>query len=199
MAVIVLLFGMSKLEKLLKPEVEKAASERIMNADILKEIEAQMETVKKSQIDKDIDFQTSLFVEWEASHKADLNEQIQNFAVETRKEKILQQLNELERQEEMLTFFDNRQAITDSYHGKGFPIEDPAEIPLDAEEAKFKSKSERHFKPWPKYMNRPPETLRVSERTLYKRDSLRKIYLSNSKAQTTAESKLVAKYSQGVN
>jgi hypothetical protein len=155
-----------------------------------------LDTVKKSQIDKDIASQVELFSKWQKEQQADLNEQIRNFAIELKKESVLDRLARLERQEEILTFFDNQQRIKDTYHGKGFPDENPADIPIEPDQTSYKIKSERHFKPWPKYMNRPVIPERIRKQEEYKLDSLRKIYFNNSKAQTTPEMKLDTKSKQ---
>ncbi len=155
-----------------------------------------MDTVKKTQIEKDVASQVELFSRWQNEQQADLDEQIRNFAIELKKESILDRLARLEKQEEILTFFDKQQQIKDAYHGKGFPDENPADIPIEPEQTTYKIKSERHFKPWPKYMNRPVEPMRKKLDEEYKLDSLRKIYFNNSKAQTTQQTKLESKNKQ---
>ena len=163
----------------------------IQEINILKEIENLLENVKKYQIPLDIKAQKDLFSKWVDQQKIDLDEQIQKFTVEQKKADILNRLNQLERQEEVLTFFDKKQEIINFYYSKGFPVEDPSLIPIEKEEEEFKYRFERHFKPYPKYMNRDPLTLRVSDAKQYQLESLRKIYLNNKKAQTTNDTKLV--------
>ena len=137
--------------------------------------------------------QKSLFSKWIDEQNKDLDEQIRKFAIEQKKADILNRLNQLERQEEILTYFDRKQEIENSYISKGFPLEFPSLIPIEKEEEEFKKKFEKHFKPYPKYMNRDPLTQRVSDSKKYQLESLRKIYLNNKKAQTTIETKLVTK------
>jgi len=141
----------------------------------------------------DIKAQKDLFSKWIDEQNKDLNDQIRKFTIEQKKADILNRLNQLERQEEILTFFDKQQAIANLYYAKGFPIEYPSLIPIEQEEAEFKKRFERHFKPYPKYMNRDPLTLRISDAKQYQLESLKKIYLNNKKAQTTNETKLVTR------
>jgi hypothetical protein len=150
-----------------------------------------LESVKQTHVDLDIKGQTNLFKKWTNEQEADLNQQIRNFAINEKKKEILSILDELEKREELLTFFDKRQEIIDHYYGRGFATECPSNIPVEPDETKFKIKAERHFKPWPKYMNRPESSYKTSNRMEYKLESLRKIYLNNSKAITTPEKKLV--------
>lgn len=161
--------------------------------DLVKQVESHLEKVKKTQIDLDIKSQSGLYEKWTQEQSKDLNEQLRNFEVEVKKEKILKQLEELEKKEERLMFFEKRGDIIDHYYGKGFPTEDPSNLPVEPEESEFKVRYERHFKPWPKYMNRPVIPEEVKQREEYNLESLRKIYLQNSKAQTTPERKLATK------
>jgi hypothetical protein len=158
--------------------------------DILASVESQLDVVKNTQIDKDIADQTALFAKWQQEQKTDLDQQIHNFAVELKKESILDRLRRLEQQEEILTFFDFEQKIKDAYYNKGFPDENPADIPIEPEQTQFKVREERHFKPWPKYMNRPVVDKFTQTTQNYKLDSLRKIYFDNQKALTTPEMKM---------
>lgn len=155
--------------------------------DAVKDVESYLEDLKKTKIDADITAQGDLLVKWSKEQENELNQQIKNFTIELKKESIMQRLADLERQEETLTFFDKQQQIIDSYYGKGFLEEDPSEIPIEPDESVFKAKYERHFKPWPKYMNRPESSLRVSENKQAELESLTKIYLNNQDAQPKKE------------
>jgi len=152
-----------------------------VNKNEISELEQYLESVKKTQIPKDIKSQTDLYSKWQTEQQSDLNEQIRNVMIEVKKESILKRLNDLELQEELLTFFDKQQEIVNTYDNKGFPNENPSEMPIEPEESQFKLRFERHFKPWPKYANRPAHTLKLSEEEEYKLDSLRKIYLDQEK------------------
>lgn len=138
-----------------------------------------MENVKKSQIPLDINSQTELYKKWQTEYENDYKEQERNLRIEEKKESIRRRLETLEKEEEILTFFDNRQKIINSYYGKGFLPERASQIPIEPEESKFAAKAERHFKPWPKFMNRPETSLRVSKMKQYKLESMKKIYLKN--------------------
>ena len=70
-----------------------------------------------------------------------------------------------------------------AYTEKGFSDENPADIPIEPEESLFKQKFEKHFKPWPKYANRPASSLTISDERNDLLESLKKIYIKNSKAQ----------------
>ena len=121
-----------------------------------------------------------MFIKWNKEQETELNEQIKNFEIEQKKKNILAKLEDLEKKEEMITFFEKRQEIIDAYYGKGFPTEYPSDIPIEPEESSFKAKYERHFKPWPKYMNRPKSSYTISKSRSNKLESLRKIYLNDS-------------------
>lgn len=121
-----------------------------------------------------------MFLKWKKEQETELHEQIKSFEIEQKKQSILKKLQELEKQEEMITFFEKRQEIIDTYYGKGFPTEYPSDIPIEPEESAFKAKYERHFKPWPKYMNRPKSSYTISNSRSTKLESLNKIYLTGS-------------------
>ncbi len=140
---------------------------------IIQELDKHLDEIKKTQIDKDISAQTNLLQKWGINQKRDLDKQIQKFTVQVKKEEILKRLDNLERQEEILTFFDKRDKIINKYYGKGFPSELPIHIPIEPEESQYKVRFERHFKPWPKYMNRPSEKLTRNQE--YELESLKKI------------------------
>ena len=161
--------------------------------DIQAEVADLVEKVKNTQIALDVEAQKKLFAKWVTEQQSDLDCQIRNFVIEQKKTDILNRLNQLERQEELLTFFDKKQTIINHYYSKGFPVEYPSMIPLEDEEAEFKKRFERHFKPYPKYMNRDPLSLKISNAKQYQIDSLKKIYLNNKKAQTANDSKHVTR------
>lgn len=152
--------------------------------DAIQLAQAHLDSIKGAQIQKDIETQTSMFARWTKEQETELAAQIKNVLIEIKKKNILEQLDELEKQEERLTYFDRRDEIERAYDGKGFPEENPADIPIEPDESKFAQRAERHFKPWPKYMNRPkpdPAVVRSKEENL---ESLRRIYLhETSKSQ----------------
>ena len=163
------------------------------DVNILKEVEQCLENIKKTQVDADIKAQKNLFIKWADEQQKDLDDQIKKFTIEEKKKEILTRLDQLERQEEILTFFDKQQDIANHYQGKGFPVEDPSKMPIEPDEANFKLRFERHFKPYPKYINRTEASLRVSKEKSDQMESLRKIYMNNRNAQTTADTKHVTR------
>lgn len=161
------------------------------NINIIEELDKYLEETKKKQINLDIESQTKLLEDWSKNHKIDLEEQIHIFTMQFKKEEIMKRLDNLERQEEVLTFFDRRDKIINKYYGKGFPNEIPSRIPIEADEAAYKVRFDRHFKTWPKYKNRPIE--RMTKTKEYELASLKQIYLNNQKVQTIPDAKLKTK------
>ncbi|RNA30396.1 28S ribosomal mitochondrial-like [Brachionus plicatilis] len=169
----------NNLSKVLESESEKFVSKANIDS-IIQKIENYVNQIGESQTKIDIENQNNLFLKWNKEQESELNEQIRSFAMEQKKQSILQRLENLEKQEEMITFFEKRQEIIDAYYGKGFPTEYPSDIPIEPEESIFKAKYERHFKPWPKYMNRPKSSYGISKSRASKLESLKKIYFANS-------------------
>jgi hypothetical protein len=145
---------------------------------IVEELNVYLAKTKSLQTDIDIKSQQDLISKWQKEQEKELNEQIRNFTIESKKKNILQQLSDLEKQEEVLTFFDRSQEIADFYYNKGFTIESPSKIPIEPDEAIFAAKAERHFKPWPKYANKPKWYGRISHNKQLLNESLKKIYLT---------------------
>lgn len=164
-----------------------------MEKDHVAEVENFLKQVVQENTDKDANEQKDLIAKWEKDQETDLKEHIQKFNIELKKSNILNRLNELEKQEEILTFFDKKQEIVNTYFSQGFLNEDPSFIPIEPEESQFKSKFERHFKPYQKYANRPEHTLRVSNNRKDVQESLNKIYFNNRQAQTNYDSKISSK------
>ena len=160
---------------------------------MVSEIENFLKKIVEENIAKDIGEQKNLLAKWEKDQENDLKEHIRKFNIELKKSNILNRLNELEKQEEILTFFDKKQEIVNTYFTKGFLNEDPSFIPIEPEESQYKSKFERHFKPYQKYANRPEHTIRVSNNRKDVQESLNRIYFNNRQAQTNYESKISKK------
>lgn len=175
--------NLNSLRTVLQSEKEK----KIIKNEVIKELETYLEKVKTNQIEIDIKSQEDLFDKWQVDQKNELNEQIKNFVIELKKKSIMQQLNELERQEELLTYFEKRDKIFNLHNNKGFPVESPEQIPIEPDETHFKIKAERHFKPWPKYANKPESYYKISEEEQDNLDSLKKIYLTNKKTAENQE------------
>lgn len=136
-----------------------------------------VENLITKYIDIDIKAQKELFQKWSNEQKEELKKQIKNFLIEEKKKSILQRLESLERQEEILTFFDNKDKIKITYYNKGFPRENPTDIPLPDEQKEFDALFERHFKNWKKKI-KPKITLSNNKRI---RDaSLNKLYNSTT-------------------
>lgn len=128
--------------------------------------------------------QISLFEKWSKEQETELDQQTKNIQKDAKRENLLERIDELEKQQEILTYFDKKQQILNSYTEKGgFLEENPADIPIEPDQTQFNEKSERHFKPWPKYANRPPESQAVSEERREVLESLKRIYLNNARAQ----------------
>lgn len=141
----------------------------------------------------DINAQVSLFQKWTNEQQSELDAQIKCVQIDLKKKSILKRLDDLEYQEELLTFFEKKDEIVETYADKGFPEENPVDIPIEPDESQFAYRAERHFKPWPKYMNRPkpdPYEEKVKKDNL---DSLTSIYLHNAKAQTMVANKMFTK------
>jgi hypothetical protein len=110
----------------------------------------------------------------------EIKQQVKNFLIEEKKKKIFERLEKLERQEEILNFFDHRDKIRMYAFNKGFPRENPTNIPIQPEESEFKILAERHFKTW-KNKNKPAHLLKKSNTQALMEESLSKIYLNNKK------------------
>lgn len=160
-------------------ESKKFVSETNIES-VIQKVEDSLKKISEHQTKIDIQRQNELFVKWNQEQENELDQQIKNFTIEQKKKSILKRLDDLEKQEEMITFFEKRQEIIDAYYGKGFPTEYPSDIPIEPEESLFKVKYERHFKPWPKYMNRPKSSYGISKSRAIKLESLKKIYLTDS-------------------
>ena len=160
---------------------------------IVDQLNSYLGKIKANLTEVDIKSQQDLISKWQTEQERELNEQIRNFTIEMKKKNILEQLNDLEKQEEMLTYFDRSQEIADFYYNKGFDIESPSKIPVEPDESIFKAKAERHFKPWPKYANKPRWYGRISHSKQSLNESLKKIYLTphnqQNQNQNTTESK----------
>ena len=172
---------------------EKDNGEQILDKNIVNEVESFLNKITQLETERDVAEQQSLFTKWSQQQEKDLKEQIKNFRIDAKKESLLKQLDDLERQEEILTFFDKKEIIQNAYNSGGFSDEHPSEIPIEPDQEQFDAKFERHFKPWQKYANRPAHTLRISEEKQDALESLRKIYFNNRKAQTSNQAKLVTK------
>jgi hypothetical protein len=147
----------------------------------------------ENETDKQIKLQEKFFLQWEIEQEMELKNQIKNFQIDAKKTQLLKRIDELEKQEEIFTFFDKQQKIINTYNEKGFPNENPADLPVEPEQSEFDVKFEKHFKPWPKYANRPEWSLKISEEKKEILESLNKIYLRNAKAQTIPDTKLIAR------
>lgn len=146
--------------------------------DVVKQAQSHLDALKAEQTKSDIASQTSLFSRWTSEQESELKAQIKNVEIDLKKKSILERLDELERQEERLTFFDRQEEIVRSYDRKGFPEENPADIPVEPDESAFALRAERHFKPWPKYKNRPKPDLYKERDRAASLESLRTIYLN---------------------
>jgi hypothetical protein len=156
-------------------------------------LEAYLNKLVENETDKQIKLQEKFFYAWEIEQEIELKNQIKNFQIDAKKTQLLKRIDELEKQEEIFTFFDKQQKIINIYNEKGFPNENPADLPIEPEQSEFDVKFEKHFKPWPKYANRPEWSLKISEEKKEILESLNKIYLRNAKAQTIPDTKLIAR------
>ena len=175
----------------------KALCERDGGEQLVAGAEAALqELVQKAvagQGERDAQEQFLMFGRWETEQTAEVEEQARRFALELSKASIVRRVEELERQEELLTYFERRQQISNAYHNQGFGDEDPALIPVQPDETTFRNKFDRHFKPYQKYANRPPPDVAAERNRQDVLDSLRKIYLDNRQAQTNYDPKMSAK------
>ncbi len=150
-----------------------------IDADL--EIEKLLKNIIHEKEENDIKDQQELFKKWSNEQETNLKDQIKNFLIEEKKKSILQRLNYLESQEEILTFFDNKDRIKISYFNRGFPKENPSDIPLKTEEGQFAQIFDRHFKPY-KNKNKPARLTTKSNTRLIMEESLNKLY--NEKSTT---------------
>ena len=162
----------------------------------VKDLDAYIEKVAKATNDVDAKSQMALVKKWTTQMESDFREQTRNNLIEAKKKLLLDKLDEYEKREEIMTYFDREQEILNMYYLKGFPEEPLDKIPIEPDQTDFNLKYERNFKPWPKYMNRPPSSLKPSEEEEYAIESLRKIYLNNQRAQTSLDTKLRTSFSK---
>ncbi len=154
-------------------------------ATAVADLDAALKAAYSSQLDNDVRDQRALFTKWRDEQQREFEAQVRHFSVELKKHEMLEQLAELERQEAVLTYFDKREQITDLYYGRGFPDEHPSQIPVEPEESEFKQRSERHFKLWPKYANKPASYYTRSREEVYVAESLKKTYLTDNKSASS--------------
>ncbi len=154
------------------------ASEFVVNekVNLLAELEKLLGTIESTQIPKDIGDQKSLFEKWSNEQAEELAKQIKSYKILEKREEILQRIDELEREEERLTFFDNLFRIKSAYFNKGFAVESPSKIPIEPAETEFAALYKRHFKhgKHKRDFNKP---VIPSRSKIYQRESLKKIYL----------------------
>ncbi len=177
----------------MKALCEKSSEDQLLKDDIVQPLQELVQSLVASQAERDAESQKFKMAQWEKNQAIEVEEQTRRFAVELKKSSIERRLSELERQEELLTYFDRKQQISNAYHNRGFGDEDPELIPVQPEEATFANKFERHFKPHQKYANRAPPDLKIERDKQDVIDSLRKIYFDNKQAQTNYEPKLASK------
>ena len=148
---------------------------QLVNRDVVAECEVLLNKSVSSRTQSDIEQQHKLFEKWQLDQDNDLKKQIKNFKVELRKKEIAFRLAGLERQEEILTYFDKEQQVKNVFNNRGgFGTEYPSEIPVEPEESNFQVKFERHFKPFQKHANRPPPDNRAEANRRDVLDSLKK-------------------------
>ena len=128
--------------------------------------------------EKDIKEQKELFEKWSQEQEFELKQQVHNFLVDERKKRILERLEKLERQEEILKFFDDRYLIRLYGFNRGFPKENPTNIPIEPEESQYKILFEKHFKTW-RHKNKPARLLTKSYSQKLMEESLSTIYLNH--------------------
>ena len=155
-----------------------------------KELETLLDQVKNKYEENDIKDHENLIDKWLHENQKEFDEQVKKFKMEVTKARIFQKLDDLEKQEEILTFFDNQSRISKLYNHKAFASENLQDIPIEPEETQFKVRAEKHFKRWPKYANRPTISLRETREKKEIHDSLSKIYLDNQNAQTIQDTKV---------
>jgi small subunit ribosomal protein S27 len=153
------------------------------NINFTELVEEQLKKVSNKQTGLDSTAQTKLFKDWLVEQKELFNQQNHFYKVEAKLKEIAKVLDKLEEQEDVLTFFDRRFKIVKTYNRKGFAQEFLGQIPIEKDEAEYKEMYETHFKPWPKFMNRPEHTLKVRPSTKYMRDSLHKLYHENKEKE----------------
>ena len=168
------------LTKTIKDEcLASASANKKELAEVIDDLVGIVNAVHAAQLPQDTKAQCALFAKWQAEQAQELSTEVRNFAVELKKREMFEQLEQLEKQEELLTFFDNQNKIVDLYFGRGFPDEHPSRIPVEPDESEFKKRAERHFKLWPKYANKPESYFKKSPVEIYLNESLKKVYLSN--------------------
>lgn len=196
----ILKFVANELDNKIQNIISKSDSEKQIIEDLLKsykkldiksltssqevDIDKELEKILLKAIDensnKDIKEQRELFEKWSNEQDVEIKQQVKNFLIEEKKKKIFERLEKLERQEEILNFFDHRDKIRMYAFNKGFPRENPTNIPIEPEESEYKILAERHFKTW-KNKNKPAHLLKKSNTQALMEDSLSKIYLNNKK------------------
>jgi hypothetical protein len=144
--------------------------------DLVAEFEKILDSIEKTQIQKDINDQKKLFEKWSKEQTEELKVQLKNFQIAAKKEEILKCLAELETQEERLTFFDNQTRVRFAYFNKGFPIESPSKIPVEPAETEFKELAKRHFKIG-KHKRDYDKPKPLSRTKILQREALKKIYV----------------------
>lgn len=163
-------------------EICKNSEKNTVEIEVLKELESKLGNLKSQQIDSDIKQQTSLYSKWANEQEIELKKQLKNFEIELKKNEMFELLKEIERKEEIFSYFRHKNVIESHYFNKGFTDENPCDIPIQEpfkpNESIFKMKFERHFKPWPKYMNRPKESPELTKYTKENEESLSKVYLN---------------------
>jgi hypothetical protein len=147
---------------------------------ILGDLESYFNKINQALIEKDTKAQAELYTKWQAEQEKQFKEDKRNEEIKTKRTELLKRLDELEKREERLTFFEKSDDIVNSYYDK-FPYESPANIPIEPDETQLKQMYERHFKPWPKYANRPASSYELSQEKKYEIESLAKTYLRKNK------------------
>ena len=148
------------------------------DVDVDKELRNILDKVIKEKLEEDINMQNNLIEKWSNEQEIELKNQIKKFLVDEKKKSILERLNYLERQEEVFTFFENKDKIRMQYFNKGFPKENPTDIPIEPEESQFSNLFDKHFKHYKK-KNKPARLLKKSNTIKLQEESLNLIYNSD--------------------
>lgn len=143
--------------------------------DVEKALEKLVLDVQNKNLKKDIDQQGKLFQTWLQEQENEMKQQERNFYIEAKKKEFLTRLDELERKEEILTYFENKDRIVTAYYNQGFPREFPSHIPLEKEEKEFEEAFERHHKRW-RHRQKPEYLTKISNNKKNLNESLTKIY-----------------------
>lgn len=151
----------------------------VEEVDINKELNKIALDIIRENSEKDMKEQKALIKKWSNEQETELQQQVQNFLINEKRKMIIDRLNKLERQEEILTFFDNRDKIRMFSFNKGFPRENPTDIPIEPMESEYSKLAEKHFKTW-RRKNKPARLLVKTKTAKLMEESLAQIYPSTS-------------------